>query len=196
MEGDGLIGYLTHTLLFEALGLSAVASTMTADTSMQAQVQSFAEMVCRTSLKIVNPEEPSVKKRCISELMKLGKNAFKLASPSIQKCKQEANFFSCIKSRTTDTTRIKQSAREHGREIKTVPKTPHYLNNLMLDRLGEAIQKVLGQRSILWSSNSKNWGCTGRILYGYYRITNELVVMFQGFRNGDLVELIDTLKYE
>jgi hypothetical protein len=185
-----------RTLLFVALGLSAVASTMTADASMQAQVESYAEMVCGTNLKTGNPEEPSAKKRCISGLMKLGKNAFKVASPSIQKCKQEANFFSCIKGHTTDTTRIKQAAREHGREIKTMSKTPHHLNSPRLDRLGETIQHVLGQRSILWSNNSKYWGCKGRNLYGYYRITNELVVMCQGFHNGDLVELIDTLKHE
>jgi hypothetical protein len=84
---------------------------MTADASMQAQVQSYAEMVCGTNLKTGNPEEPSAKKRCISGLMKLGKNTFKLAAPSIQKCKQEANFFSCIKGHSTDTTRIKQAAR-------------------------------------------------------------------------------------
>ena len=185
-----------RTLLFVALGLSAVASTMTADASMQAQVQSYAEMVCGTNLKTGNPEEPSAKKRCISGLMKLGKNAFKLASPSIQKCKQKANFFSCIKGHTTDTARIKQAAREHGREIKTMSTTPHHLNSPRLDRLGETIQHVLGQRSILWSNNSKYWGCKGRNLYGYYRITNELVVMCQGFHNGDLVELIDTLKHE
>ena len=74
--------------------------------------------------------------------------------------------------------------------------TPHHLNSPRLDRLGEAIQHVLGQRSILWSNNSKTWGCKGRNLYGYYRIKNELVVMCQGFHNGDLVELIDTLKHE
>ena len=45
VDGDGLIGCLMRTLLFVALGLSAVASTMTADASMQAQVQSYAEMV-------------------------------------------------------------------------------------------------------------------------------------------------------
>ena len=144
-----------RTLLFITLGLTSLASTMTADASMQAQVQSYAEMVCGTNLKTGNPEEPSAKKRCISGLMKLGKNAFKLASPSIQKCKQEANFFSCIKGHTTDTARIKQAARDHGREIKTMSTTPHHLNSPRLDRLGEAIQHVLGQRSILWSNNSK-----------------------------------------
>ena len=91
---------------------------------------------------------------------------------------------------------IKQAAREHGREIKTMSKTPHHINSPRLNRLGEAIQQVLGQRSILWSNNSKTWGCKGRNLYGYYRITNELIVMCQGFHNGDLVELIDTLKHE
>ena len=75
-------------------------------------------------------------------------------------------------------------------------KTPHHLNSPRLDRLEETIQHVLRQRSILWSNNSKTWGCKGRNLYGYYRITNELVVMCQGFHNGDLVELIDTLKHE
>ena len=196
MDGDGLIGCLMRTLLFVELGLSSLASTMTADASMQAQVQSYAEMVCGTNLKTGNPEEPSAKKRCISGLIKLRKNAFKLAAPSIQRCKQEANFFSCIKGHTTDTTRIKQAAEEHGREIKTMSRTPHHLNSPRLNRLEEAIHQVLGQRSILWSNNSTSWGCKGRNLYGYYRIKNELVVMRQGFHNGDLAELIDTLKYE
>ena len=163
---------------------------------MQAQVQSYAEMVCGTNLKTGHPEEASAKKRCISGLMRLGKNAFKLASPSIQKCKQEANFFACIRGHTTDRAEIKQAAREHGREIKTMSKTPHHINSPRLDRLGEEIQHVLGQRSILWSNNSKIWGCKGRNLYGYYRIKNELVVMCQGFHNGDLDELIETLKNE
>ena len=169
---------------------------MTADASMQAQVQSYAEMVCGTNLKTGDPEEPSAKKRCISGLVKLGKNAFKISSPSIQKCKPKTNFFSCIQGHTTDRAEIKQAAREHGREIKTMSTTPHHLNSPRLNRLGEAIQQVLGQRSILWSNKSKTWGCKGRNLYGYYRITNELVVMCQGFHNGDLVELIDTLKHE
>ena len=185
-----------RTLFFVALGLSAVASTMTADASMQAQVQSYAEMVCGTNLKTGHPEEASAKKRCISGLTKLGKNAFKLAAPSIQKCKKESDFFLCIRGHTTDRAEIKQAAREHGREIKTMSKTPHHINSPRLDRLGEAIQHVLGQRSILWSNNSKTWGCKGRNLYGYYRIKNELVVMCQGFHNGDLDELIDTLKHE
>ena len=191
-----MIGCLMRTLFFVALGLSAVASTMTADASMQAQVQSYAEMVCGTNLKTGHPEEASAKERCISGLTKLGKNAFKLAAPSIQKCKKESDFFLCIRGHTTDRAEIKQAAREHGREIKTMSKTPHHLNSPRLNRLGEAIQQVLGQRSILWSNNSKNWGCKGRNLYGYYRITNELIVMCQGFHNGDLVELIDTLKHE
>ena len=185
-----------RTLLFVALGLSAVGSTMTADASMQAQVQSYAEMVCGTNLKTGHPEKASAKKRCISGLTKLGKNAFKLAAPSIQKCKKESDFFLCIRGHTTDRAEIKQAAREHGREIKTMSKTPHHINSPRLNRLGEAIQQVLGQRSILWSNNSKTWGCKGRNLYGYYRITNELIVMCQGFHNGDLVELIDTLKHE
>ena len=74
--------------------------------------------------------------------------------------------------------------------------TPHHLNSPRLNRLGEAIQQVLGQRSILWSNNSKSWGCKGRNLHGYCRIKNELVVICQGFHNGDLAELIDTLKHE
>ena len=151
-----MIGCLMRTLLFVALVLSSLASTMTADASMQAQVQSYAEMVCGTNLKTGNPEEPSAKKRCISGLMKLRKNVFKLAAPSIQRCKQEANFFSCIKGHTTDRTRIKQVAEEHGREIKMMSTTPHHLNSPRLNRLGEAIQQVLGQRSIPWSNNSKN----------------------------------------
>ena len=97
VDGVSLIGCQMRTLLFVALGLSALASTMTADASMQAQVQSYAEMVCGTNLKTGNPEEPSAKKRCISGLTKLGKNAFKLAAPSIQKCKQESDFFLCIR---------------------------------------------------------------------------------------------------
>ena len=191
-----MIGCLMRTLLFVALGLSGLASTMTADASMQAQVQSYAEMVCGTNLKTGHREEASAKKRCISGLTKLGKNAFKLAAPSIQKCKKESDFFLCIRGHTTDRAEIKQAAREHGREIKTMSKTPHHINSPRLNRLGEAIQHVLGQRSILWSNNSKTWGCKGRNLYGYYRIKNELVVMCEGFHNGDLDELIDTLKHE
>jgi hypothetical protein len=72
---DSLIGCLMCTLLYVALSLSSITSTMTADASMQAQVQSYAEMVCGTNLKTGNAEKPSAKKRCISGLMKLGKNA-------------------------------------------------------------------------------------------------------------------------
>jgi len=109
---------------------------MTANASMQAQVQSYAEMVCGTNLKTGNAEKPSAKKRCISGLMKLGKNAFKLAAPSIQKCKQETNFLSCIKGHTTDRAGIKQAAREHGQEIKTMSTTPHHLDSTRLKKLG------------------------------------------------------------
>ena len=143
VDGDGLIGCLMRTLLFLAMGLSAVASTMTADASMQAQVQSYAEMVCGTNLKTGHPEEASAKKRCISGLTKLGKNAFKIAAPSIQKRKKESDFFLCIRGHTTDRAEIKQAAREHGREIKTMPKTPHHIKCPRLDRLRKAIQKPL-----------------------------------------------------
>jgi len=88
----GLIGCLMRTLLFVALGLPAVASTMTADASMQAQVQSYAEMVCGTNLKTGNPEEPSAKKRCISGLMKLGKNAFKARFTKHPKMQARSKF--------------------------------------------------------------------------------------------------------
>ncbi|QNJ25248.1 hypothetical protein SynSYN20_00910 [Synechococcus sp. SYN20] len=65
---------------------------------MHAQIQSYAEMVCGTNLKTGHPEEASAKKRCISGLMRIGKNAFKLASPSIQKCKQESDFFYALET--------------------------------------------------------------------------------------------------
>jgi len=183
-----------------ALATSLIALSMQclrpANASVDAQVQSYAEMVCGTNLKTGNLEEPEVKQRCIDGLRALGSQSFKLAASSIQKCKGYPNFLTCIKGHTSDTDRIKQRARAHSREIRSMSLTPHHLYSPRLEKLGLTIKKVLGPRSIKWSNGSQTLGCKGKSLYGYYNITRGFVVMCQGFHKGDLIELVDTLKHE
>jgi len=153
-------------------------------------------MICGTNLRTAEAEDPEIKKRCISGLVKLGNNALKVSGLSIQRCKANADFFDCIKNHTSDASRLARTAREHAREIRTLSLTPHHLENDRLEGLGQTIKTVLGPRSILWSNHSKTLGCRGRSLYGYYNIPRGFVVMCQGFHRGDLTELIDTLKHE
>ena len=93
-----------------ALATSLIALSMQylrpANASVDAQVQSYAEMVCGTNLKTGNLEEQEVKQRCIHGLRALGIQAFKLAASSIQKCKGHPNFLTCIKGHTSDNDRI------------------------------------------------------------------------------------------
>ena len=161
-----------------------------------AQVQSYAEMICGTNLKTAEPEDPETKKRCISGLVRLGRQSFQVSGSSIQKCKAQLDFFGCIQSHTSDASRRARAAREHAVEIRTMSFTPHHLNSPRLEALGQTIQNVLGPRSIFWSNNSKTFGCKGRSLYGYYNIPRGYVVMCEGFHRGDLHELVDTLKHE
>ena len=161
-----------------------------------AQVQSYAEMICGTNLKTAEPEDPEIKKRCISGLVRLGKKTLRVSGSSIQRCKAEADFFSCINGRTSVANRLPRTAREHAVEIRSISLTPHHLYSPRLEQLGQAIKEVLGPRSIIWSNNSKTFGCKGRSLYGYYNIQRGFVVMCQGFHKGDFNELVDTLKHE
>jgi len=180
-----ILAVLAPCLLFNPLAASA-----------NPQVRSYAEMICGTNLRTAEAEDPEIKKRCISGLVKLGNNALKVSGLSIQRCKANADFFDCIKNHTSDASRLTRAAREHAREIRTLSLTPHHLENDRLERLGQTIKTVLGPRSILWSNHSKTLGCKGRSLYGYYNIPRGFVVMCQGFHRGDLTELIDTLKHE
>ena len=161
-----------------------------------AQVQSYAEMICGTNLKTTEPEDPEIKKRCISGLVRLGKKALRVSGRSIQRWKAEADFLSCINGHTSDASRLARTAREHAVEIRSISLTPHHIYSPRLEELGQAIKEVLGPRSIFWSNNSKTFGCKGRSLYGYYNIQRGFVVMCQGFHKGDFNELVDTLKHE
>ena len=164
--------------------------------SANPQVRAYAEMICGINLNTAEAEDPEIKQRCISGLVQLGTKALKVSGVSIQRCKSKADFFGCIKNHTSDASRIARAAREHAAEIRTLSLTPHHLKNARLERLGQTIKTVLGARSILWSNQSKTLGCKGRNLYGYYNIPRGYVVMCEGFHQGDLHELIDTLKHE
>ena len=164
--------------------------------SANPQVRAYAEMICGINLNTAEAEDPEIKQRCISGLVQLGTKALKVSGVSIQRCKSKADFFGCIKNHTSDASRIARAAREHAAEIRTLSLTPHHLKNARLERLGQTIKTVLGPRSILWSNQSKTLGCKGRNLYGYYNIPRGYVVMCEGFHQGDLHELIDTLKHE
>ena len=161
-----------------------------------AQVQSYAEMICGTNLNTAEPEDPEKKRRCITGLVRLGRKSFQVSGKSIQKCKDQADFFGCIQHHTSDASRIARAAREHAVEIRTMSLTPHHLNSPRLETLGQTIKEVLGPRSIFWSNQSKTFGCKGRSLYGYYNIPRGYVVMCEGFHQGDFLELVDTLKHE
>ena len=169
---------------------------MPVQTWANAQVQSYAEMICGTNLKTAEPEDPEIKRRCISGLVRLGKKALRVSGSSIQRCKAESDFFSCINGHTSDASRLARTAREHAVEIRSISLTPHHLYSPRLEELGQAIKEVLGPRSIFWANNSKTFGCKGRSLYGYYNIQRGFVVMCQGFHKGDFDELVDTLKHE
>ena len=67
--------------------------------------KSYADMICGTYLKTAEPEDPEIKMRCISGLVRLGKKALRVSGSSIQRCKAEANFFSCISGYTSDASR-------------------------------------------------------------------------------------------
>lgn len=161
-----------------------------------AQVQSYAEMICGTNLNTAESEDPEKKRRCISGLVRLGRKSFQISGKSIQKCKDQADFFACMQNHTSDASRITRAAREHAVEIRTMSLTPHHLNSPRLERLGQTIKEVLGPRPIIWSNQSKTFGCKGRSLYGYYNIPRGYVVMCEGFHRGDFLELVDTLKHE
>lgn len=153
-------------------------------------------MICGTNLNTAEPEEPEAKERCVSGLVRLGTKSFTISGISIQRCKEKADFFICIKNHTSDARRIAGAAREHAAEIRTMSLTPHHLNSPRLEKLGQTIKDILGPRSIIWSNNSKTFGCKGRSLYGYYNIQRGYVVMCEGFHKGDFKELVDTLKHE
>lgn len=114
-----------------------------------AQVQSYAEMICGTNFNTAEPEDPEKKRRCISGLVRLGRKSFQISGKSIQKCKAQADFFGCIQNHTSDASRIAMAAREHAVEIRTMSLTPHHLNSPRLERLGQTIKEVLGPRSII-----------------------------------------------
>ena len=176
--------------------LLPVLALIPAQAWTNAQVKSYAEMICGTNLKTAEPEDPETKKRCMSGLVRLGKKALRVSGSSIQRCKAEIDFFSCINGYTSDASRLASTAREHSVEIRSISLTPHHLNSPRLEELGQTIKDVLGPRSIIWSNNSKTFGCKGRSLYGYYNISRGFVVMCQGFHKGDFYELVDTLKHE
>lgn len=63
-----------------------------------AQVQSYAEMICGTNLNTAESEDPEKKRRCISGLVRLGRKSFQISGKSIQKCKDQADFF-CLRAK-------------------------------------------------------------------------------------------------
>ena len=132
----------------------------------------------------------------MSGLMRLGKQVLRVSGSSIQRCKDKADFFGCISGRTSDASRLARAAHEHAVEIRSISLTPYYLYSLRLEKLGQIIKDVLGQRSIIWSDNSTTFGCTGRSMYVHYSIQNGYVVMCLGVHKGDFNELVDTLKHE
>ena len=69
-----------------------------------AQVQSYAEMICGTNLNTAEPEDPEKKRRCISGLVRLGRKSFQVSGKSIQKCKDKPIFL--LHSHHTDASRI------------------------------------------------------------------------------------------
>ena len=184
------------SIIKTSIYLLSLLALMPVQAWTNAQVNSYAEMICGTNLKTAEPEDPEIKKRCMSGLVRLGKKALRVSGSSIQRCKAEANFFSCINGHTSDASRLARTAREHAVEIRSISLTPHHLYSPRLEELGQTIKDVLGPRSIFWSNNSKTFGCKGRSLYGYYNIPRGFVVMCQGFHKGDFNELVDTLKHE
>ena len=179
-----------------SLCLLPLLALVPAQTLANAQIKAYAEMICGTNLKTAETEDPEIKKRCMSGLMRLGKKALRVSGSSIQRCKDKADFFGCINGHTSDASRLARAAREHAVEIRSISLTPHHLYSPRLEELGQTIKDVLGPRSIIWSNNSKTFGCKGRNLYGYYNIPRGFIVMCQGFHKGDFNELIDTLKHE
>lgn len=179
-----------------SLYLLPVLALMPVQAGTDAQVKSYAEMICGINLNTAEVEDPEIKKHCMTGLVRLGKKALRVSGSSIQRCKAEADFFNCIKGHTSDASRLARAAREHAVEIRSISLTPHHLYSPRLEKLGQTIKDILGPRSIFWSNNSKTFGCKGRSLYGYYNIPRGFVVMCQGFHKGDFNELVDTLKHE
>ena len=56
-----------------SLYLLPLLALIPAQTLANAQVKAYAEMICGTNLKTAEIEDPEIKKRCISGLIKLGK---------------------------------------------------------------------------------------------------------------------------
>ena len=145
----------TPSFIKTSLRLLPLLALIPAQTLANAQVKVYAEMICGTNLKIAETEDPEIKKRCMSGLIKLGKKALRVSGSSIQRCKAEDDFFSCINGHTSDASRLARTAREHSVEIRSISLTPHHLNSPRLEDLGQTIKHVLGPRSIIWSNNSK-----------------------------------------
>ena len=79
------------TYVFPLLALMPVQA------GTNAQVKGYAEMICGINLKTAETEDPEIKKRCMSGLIRHGKKALRISGSSIQRCKAEEDFFSCIK---------------------------------------------------------------------------------------------------
>ena len=56
-----------------SLCLLPLLALVPAQTLANAQIKAYAEMICGTNLKTAKTEEPEIKKRCMSGLIKLGK---------------------------------------------------------------------------------------------------------------------------
>ena len=105
---------------------------MPAQAWANSQVKAYAEMICGTNLKTADTEDPEIKKRCMSGLMRLGKKALRVSGSSIHRCKDKADFFSCISGRPSDASRLARAAREHAVEIRSISLTPRHLRNQRL----------------------------------------------------------------
>ena len=75
-----------------SLYLLPLLALMPVQTWGNAQVRGYAELICGANLKTAEKEDPEIKKRCMSGLMRLGKKALRVSGSSIQRCKLKPTF--------------------------------------------------------------------------------------------------------
>ena len=110
-----------------SLYLLPLLALIPAQTLANAQVKAYAEMICGTNLKTVKIEDPEIKKRCMSGLIKLGKKHSVFLEAAFNDVKPKLTFFGCINGHTSDASRLARAAREHAAEIRSISLTPHHL---------------------------------------------------------------------
>ena len=95
------------------LCLLPLLALIPAQTLANAQIKAYAEMICGTNLKTAETEDPEIKKRCMSGLMRLGKKHSAFPEVAFNDVNIKPTFSTGISGHTSDASRLARAAREH-----------------------------------------------------------------------------------